>query len=437
MNALQAAFEPSVAILRQGVLQRLRAGSNPASWMLIALAMLAMLVVGLPKGYWLAAIALGAGIPLFVLALLWWGYIHAGVVAQNRSSGRRMVPGLRRRSLQAVFGLWAVLVLLFSALFAIYFGASLVPLAVVATMLSVVAICTLDSFFGAVFFLVFTFAPLAVSTVLPAATVMRILPYVAAWAAPVVTALWVWMEYRLLERSWFGLKLSAMGLPQFRLQMRASADLAGANRGELMLFACGFQSVHYFSVLLQGAFWMLITLLFFKQTMFVLVSAVGFHLTYAFTMRTRLLSKPDEQSLARLAPHAPSTAQFNRVLARALLQRFMMTWALTSIAAVAAIAWIARDLAVVQHSLMVLGMTLPAAVLFLCGYGSRFKRIQVALSMLGLALLMTLSFVGTGKPVQVQAAMLAAVLAATALLIGFALRRLGAAPVTFPFGRLR
>lgn len=437
MNALRTALAPEVAILSQGVQQRRRAGRNPASWMLVALAVLALLALGLTQGYWRAAIALGAGVPMFVLALLWWGYIHAGVVAQNRSSGRRMVPGLRRRSLQAVFGLWAVLALLFGALFAVHFGTSLVPLAVVATLLSVVAICTLDSVFGAVFFGVFTFAPLAVSNVLPAATVMQVLPYVMAWTAPVVTALWVWMEYRLLERGVSALQFTPMGRVKWKPQAGATVDLTGAKPSGLMLVACRMPPVRYARGVIAGALWLLFVLLFIKQPVFLLMSAAAYHIIYAHSIRTRLMSQSREQSLARLAPRAPSTEHFNRVLGRALLRRFLAVWGMSSIAVIASVAWIARDWAVVPGSVLVLGMTLPVALLFLCGYGSRFKRTQVALAMLGLALLMTLSFIGAGEPVQVQAAMLGAVLLATGMLIALALRSLAASPVLFPFSRLR
>lgn len=431
--------QASWLLAKQGVVKRSKLGRNPAAWALLMLTGLVLLVGITPQTSWRSVVAAGAG-PMFVLALLWWGYIYAAIVEQNRYSAGKLVPGLRRRSLQVVFGLFVVLALVFATLFSLYFGTSMVPLATVMMLLSMVAMTTLNPI------LILPVVAVLILGGLSPGLLHKVLSSVQRdrdiwkWtvlllAAP-LTLLWIYLEIKNLGRGQ-PVRRNVNQWPSWGWPGQRTATLNGNGTiGELLLHAVGLRwSILMTVTSIHLVMWTVAMTMQVPVNLLQYVSAF-IQIMLAIMLRSLLSMRPREQALVRLTPRAPASAVFNAVLARTLLQRYLRGWAVCSLMGLAAGYMISRDTASVARMAMIALLTLPAAVMFL-GDHTRLPGVLEKLAfVVWLAVLFLLPGWAAEAPRALQQVTAVLLLGAACGVIWLAMRRMARAPIVFPVGRL-
>ena len=439
-------------IARQGIVKRNKLGSNYASWLLLLIAGLCAASARVWPSQWRGVTAMVA-VPLLVLALLWWGYLHAAIVEQNRCSAGRLVPGLRRRSLIIVFGLFAAITLVFGALFWPHFGTSVTPLAIVAILLSAVAAGALAPALAAAYLIAVVlfglFADVLITALVSAVTgpsaEIVLLPL-----SGLMTLGWIYLEVQSLGRPPRP-QAAAHRAPGLRVQAAEGSPLLRAvparrdvpatllENGaiaDLMLLANGpARSIA------GGMMWTFIPVCIlvargtFPPMLLVYVTAL-LQIALASALCSRMSERPVEQSLARLAPKAPPSAHFNGVLGRALQMRYLRGWTLVSVLAIAVLYLIAGDFAQAPAALIVFSCTLPAAAMFLRARLSPFGPVGKLVSLLWLAALLALPYQMRGHVAAAQIAITVLVMSAGCAVAWLLQRHMPQLPIAFPSTRL-
>lgn len=163
-------------------------------------------------------------------------------------------------------------------------------------------------------------------------------------------------------------------------------------------------------------------------------------LVYAATVSSQAVRFSGEQSLYRLTPSAPAAAQFNRVLLGTLMFRCLRLWAL-SLAAIICIDMVILGRLEVRGITVVLGaLMLPFAGLLLRDYAAVPRQPNGVLAP-ALSIAMVVAYIALAVLDQMHPGLplflfSAVVVAMTGVALRWRWRRLLAAPVAFPAGRL-
>jgi hypothetical protein len=94
------------AILMQPVQERRAQGSLWVSWMLIGI-MLLFSVLAMKSNKHLVVFALGVGIPLFLLVVMWWVLLFGSLLTQCSAPAMQLAPHMRERTMHAFLLAWA------------------------------------------------------------------------------------------------------------------------------------------------------------------------------------------------------------------------------------------------------------------------------------------------------------------------------------------
>ncbi|UOD27278.1 hypothetical protein INH39_17225 [Massilia violaceinigra] len=349
IDDLGAEWRASRAITVAAIRSRTSLGGNGLNAVFLALALVIPLLAGALSGHWLVSIGLGAGIPLSLLALMWWGLLLPSIARQNHAASI-LVPDFATRSQRLVALLFVLVATVLTALFACA-GAPVLP--------TLVLVCSVMIFTA-------TFVVLPRLAYLCCAALF--MPGVVSWFAPGVPERWlsadrltaigaaccVAIGYALLRRMargpWpvpgHGLVPGGMarggraaGGAYARMLRR---DCVRGDAGVLLLHALGP------AVRLERTWWIGAVVFsamsvaagavgLFKATSFVLpmpammcfLLLLQAMLPYGLVLAFRQTRA--EQSLLRLAPRMPGAAAMNTVLARALLGRLAACWAIINL----------------------------------------------------------------------------------------------------------
>ena len=466
---------PYGALLMQPVYERRTLGSLWMTWSLLAAALLLFLGAGAWHGHWrlgafMAAVLLGA------TAFMWWGLLVRSAVAQNQPSHACLVPGLRRGLMTMLVAVFCPGLLLVAGLASMEFHHFGYLLAVMALVFPVTLLQQRYALVGIVPSVVI------LSGVTwgkgPIAAAMRWLAgydelAVTAAALLAIVALSAWALQAALPRGgdahsdWhrkYTTKLAATkrgvamaaGLPDAGIGAKPKSWLRWLHRplssrdpaGARLMAGLGLPiwSAAMSAPMIAVSSWVGIALL--KAVTGMNNAVVGTGMIEAFamlavpscmqTMTAALAQRAGEQSLLRLAPGIPAAPALNRVLARAMLQRFMAVCAGSAVCVLAIEALAAGRLAVSGYGLLLAVLPLPFSLGVLRDYAAMRRQhnplqLGVMLGMLAFMAPMALRLVLPDFWCGILALALAAISLAA---LRWRWQRMMGAPVAFPACRL-
>ncbi|NHZ35231.1 hypothetical protein [Massilia rubra] len=378
-----AEWRASGAIAMAAIRGRTSLGGNGLSWLFLAAMLVTPLVAGALSGQWRRSIGLGAGIPLALLSLLWWGLLLASMAQQNHVASK-LVPDLARRSVRLLALVYLSVASVLTGLFVLA-GAPLIPtLVIVCTVMSYFALMVVFPLLG---YLVCAtlFLPGVVSWLVPGLPEQVLsVDLLSAVGALFCVVVGYALPRRLLRSPW---PLRAPALAGRAPVGRAGGAYARALRrdcargaaGPLLLHALGpalrlergwligAVCVSAIGVVAGALGWskgktFVLPMPALMAAALLLQAAVPHALVWAFR-RTRA-----QQSLLRLAPRAPGAAAMNAVLARALLGRLAGCWAIISVLTLALAFGIGASLAEVARLLPACCLGIGASALALRNY---------------------------------------------------------------------
>ncbi|MDL2358078.1 MAG: hypothetical protein QFF03_22735 [Pseudomonadota bacterium] len=448
------------AILMHAVNQRRAEGTLWLSWILIALAF--------GGCYWAStagvkadlALALGVGVPLGMLALTWWVVCFSSIVVQCNPIAMHLAPDMRARARRVLIAVWAVITIAmtlsvgvptgYPGQVAVFTGLALMEVSATFNIWRIVAL-------------------VAANWLLWHAG-----PQVAYWyetflksdGAVVLGVLLVLLDGRIALRRTFGgprrLPMAAAIVDQQdiptpiarlkRVFQAISGDQAhgrplfsqvlgpqafGGERLVLALLVAVCVAMRSWIALRGGGD--AHAQLFVTRCGVLVVVLMLLELLTASVARG-FANRAGEQALVRLAPSAPPSASFNRVLARYFLLRYAAMWSICSALALAAL-WIlganagelARAAAACTFALVMAGVPL-ADYAHRRDFAPHAQLLHVFLSGAILAAAVT-AVGGDGSVAQWSAAATASVVTA-GLFTWYRWRAMLAAPPAFPAGRL-
>ncbi|MDQ1831379.1 hypothetical protein [Massilia scottii] len=358
IDAAAVEWRASRAIVHAVVQGHASIGRNGFSSILLAAVLVAPLVLGAQNWRWGVSVGLGAGIPLALLALMWWGFLISSMTQQNHATSK-LVPGLATRSLRLLVLAYVVVATVLTALFACAGSPVLPTLVGVCTVLTYLATMVVFPRVGMVFCaMLLVLVPLALAKLGPASMAQWFSVQRLAGLGSVFCLLTGWALLRRLSRSPWPHSaprpdhLTVAARPANGVYARVLLrDCARADGGALLLHALGPQARMSGSWLLgpQAGSWLVcamglsgICLAFPVPGLARPGVAIG-PLSVALCMALQLQAivphslirtfyrNRSEQSLVRLTPRAPNAGALNGVLGRALLRELALCWAGTSL----------------------------------------------------------------------------------------------------------
>lgn len=330
------------AIARQAHLMRRASGSNVVTWMILSLSLLIGVVGRIATGGLSRPLGIAAGMPLMMLALLWWSYLLAAVQRQNHAAGFALVPRIRQRSLLALFLGWLVLTCMAGTALGLAISAFNVAFSIVAVLLATSAAATVAPG-PSMLVLAFLIAPFGLRTLFPSFGVGATLSdndvEKLLLAVMLVCAL---MVMRQLGRP------RAPGILAMKIRLPAPAfdrrslqgDCERRDRQALFMHVLGpganmkgwvMQAV--LGVALLAAFAWHYGMPLPVLRVLVVWGAIALQYAAAGRLVTAVYARRKEQALTCLAPHAPARTSLNASLARGLVRRFGQGWLLITVSA--------------------------------------------------------------------------------------------------------
>lgn len=110
------------AILMQPVLERRAQGSLWVSWMLVGIMLLFSVFAMKTNQHSLAVCALGVGVPLLLLVVMWWVLMFGSLLKQCSAPAMQLAPRMRERTMRAFVLAWAAATLSLTLVIGVPFG---------------------------------------------------------------------------------------------------------------------------------------------------------------------------------------------------------------------------------------------------------------------------------------------------------------------------
>jgi hypothetical protein len=457
-GSLRRELAACAAIARLAWQARTNQGSNWLTWVLLALALLIPAAGFAISNDMAKSIGLGAGLPLGLLAGLWWIHLAASV-AQQRVLSSKLVPAIGRRSV-AVLLAGACAITLVLAPLIVLAGQAPLTAAILVVLALVIALAYL-----VVPALQWWLYALVCGPMIFGNRIKALLPFpvdlMIVTAGPVLIVCLGTVALRAIHAgvtSGGGMfdqivkasKEGGANGADAAFGRRLRRDCAEGRIEELLLYAAGplARAPSPMVYLVGGALGL--------AAMFALPGWVAeYHATLraaipGLMVAMQLIAAPAmvqamykgrrEQALVRLAARAPDARSINAALARSLLLEYGRNWLGSTLLALVLLYFLVVPAAMLLHMLAVFLMTLAWANLLLrdyssegAGKGSAGSRILVLLGGCCLALAAPATFFSLVPWL---------VLGAGTLLAGLALayrrwNRMLRAPAAFPAGRLR
>lgn len=445
--AFNREWKACTAIASQAFIQRVRLGNNWLSWALLAMAALIAAGVGFTTGEWRKAIGFGFGLPLSLLAWLWWFFIVDAVRKQNHAAAFKLVPRMATRSKQVLFAVWVIMSLLVGLVMSLPMNNPVISTLSVGLFLAITAA------------MIEWQVSVGVTVLVVAAYLARKLGYAMEfWAGFAMNSylMAALCAAVLLASGWaigWGLgqpqpvRLRTLKLSPAPLYASSlSAACEGGDRTRLLMHVLGpaadsrTQAILLAVALATGAVAMLaIGVPPAVQRVFFVAAALAVQFGVADRLSAQMYARHREQSLLRLAVRAPASGEVNAVLARALMRKFVGWW-LASTAAAMALAVLGSDGEVKPLPLFaVFCMPLMAAGTLLHGYAPRphFRmrsKVTVVAWFLFTYAVYFMSMIDRLEPLAWYAIALVALGSAFSF-AWYRLREMRRAPCSFPAGR--
>lgn len=408
-------------------------------------------------------------LPWFMLGVLYWLDLVAGAVRQDTPANARLVPRLRIRAMQLVGAFWIMFTLLIMLALGGGFGHPVLWAAAASAWLLGGAMVRVGLQFG----MLLMFVPFML-LLLPRATIAEVQEFAATAAGMTLCALSIglvaWFGKRMLfpegDRHFDQRAAVEKGVRQSQGTHTANPRsglyatvLGRANRkrtgaGELVLHALG-----------PGAHWsvsanMLATIavaLVAGRLLIELMPADGRALApfasgfIIFPLLLTIAASPQrivnranatrgEQALLRMAPVISRIDQYNRELAGALLRRALLEWALVTVALVAVTVAVNAKWRITLLQFAVCFLAMPLTTVVLRDYARKpaLRTSYIVVAALYLAVTAGAAYYAMLRTsvVPVAVACIAFSVCATAWLAESRRRKMVAAPVAFPAGRM-
>lgn len=448
------------AILMHAVNQRRAEGSLWMSGIMLALTFGGMGWAATAHDKAWQALAFGAGVPLGMLMLMWWVICFSSIVVQCNPIAMHLAPAMRARARRVMIAVWASITIAMTLVIGVPTG---YPGQV--AVFTGLALMEVSATFNAWRII----ALVAANWLLWHAG-----PQVADWyttflesdGAVALGVLLVIVNGRIALRRTFGgprrlpMAVAAadtqdIPAPIARLTRVFEAISGDQARGRPLIVRVlgprGFGGERLVLALLVGVCvvmrsWVALrgggnahAELFGTRCAVLVVVLVLLELI-AFGVAGGFASRTSEQALVRLAPAAPASASFNRVLARYFLQRYAAMWCVFSALALGALWILGATAGELARAAAACSLTLALAGVPLDDYARRsdyVPRTQLVHMVVSGAILFAavLAVGGDGSVAQWSAATLAGLLVA-GLFTWYRWRAMVAAPPAFPAGRL-
>lgn len=407
--------------------------------------------------------------PWFMLGVLYWLDLVTGAVRQNTPANAQLVPRLRVRAMQLVGLVWILFTLSITLALSNGFGHPALWSVAAASWLLGGAMVRVGLQYGMLLMFV-SFGVL----LLPRPVMLMVQDLAATPAGTAACGLWI----ALL--AWFGAySLFPKGDRHFNQRAAVekgvrqeqgthtankrsslyAMDLGRASRqrnsaGELVLHAFG-PGAHWSvsaqmlalmaAVLIAGRLLLAATgtdarMLAPFAGGFIIIPLL---LTFASIPQRivgRATASAGEQAVLRLAPMAPRTGQYNREIATALLRRALGEWAIVTVALVAVVGAVNmhNDIALLQFAVCCLAMPLMTVVLRDYAREPALRKSYMYLAAIYLVVAAGVAYFAMLRtsivPVLVTCIVVGA--GATSLIAASRRRKMIAAPVAFPAGRM-
>jgi hypothetical protein len=461
---LRRELSACLAMARLAYYARARQGSN---WLSATLLVLAVLIpsIAYPLSKKLAlSIAWGAGVPLALLAALWWTLLLSSLVNQNQHTAR-LVPGSGRRAVVVMLCGWALIAGVLTLMFALGGGDPLLGflLAGMALSITAAAICA-----PALSWLLYgiAMAPFVVGE-----RVKSLLPHVLTDTVfslglfPI--ALLGLIALRALYKGW----PYASGLTKLQNQARlidaiipdwlkGTSESSGFARrlrrdcvegrtGPLLMQGMGHltsaPSWQFFAVALAAVLvvvwaapgWVEQYRLVLRALVPALMAAL--QIVIGATMAQGVYKRQREQALMRLAPRTPGQHLLNATLARSLLLTYGRCWLGSSVLALVVLYCLGVPASLMLRYVAVFLVTLTWANLLLRDYAS--ERSGQGAASVRTAVMLGACFLTLVAPVQYLSGWPWIEAGIGGLVLGGALawvrwNRMTRAPAAFPAGRM-
>lgn len=433
-------------------------GSAGLHVLLAVLVLVAGVAAMLVKEKAALVLALGAGIPLTLLLLLWWVLLFASILAQCSTSAMHLVPRMRERALRVTVGAWAAAVLLMTLCVGVPTGYP--GQVAVLTGLALLEITVMFSRWRIGLFTVLQLVRFYAGIPIPD----WFSSFVASNGAVVVGALLVALDLRAALRRMFGTPAS---LRSWQLSSRDALPpamtklarwLGGRRRApsrrqplftEVLGPPAFMGSVRL--VLVPLAVCIAIRLLvmiqdhgsahdrLFTTRCMALCALLGLQALIVHVVVAGMFVRRVEQGLVRLAPAAPPADGMNRMLARYLLENFAVMWLGFTGLALGALLVLGANAGETWRSAMVCSFSLALVGLPLRDYARAGKPGAIGAIFYWLcaaAVLMAAYQATSGKFTAMSwAEMGLAGVVLSAAFVGWRWRAMMAAPPAFPAGR--
>lgn len=447
------------AMVRLAFQTRTNQGSNWLTWCIAALVLLVPALAFAVSGKLAPSIGAGAGIPLALLAALWWTLLVSSL-AQQRSHTTRLVPGSGRRAVAVMLAGGTLITLVLTVLFALAGASALTAARLIVLALSIAAASAVVPHFAPVLFgliivqaffskwLASAFPSLLDDVLVPLAPVLILGLGYAALRAVYVGSQQADFAVALRQRARW---VQASGKGQSAWFARAlRRDCAEGRVAALLMHAVGpagrAPKAAFFAagavILLLVTYVAPARVAYYNPLLRGLIPAlmVALQVVVASTIVQAVYKARREQALVRLAPRAPAAHALNALLARSLLVEYGRCWLGSTMLALASLYFLGVDGAVLLRVVAVFLVTLTWGNLLLRDYsserganGSAMARIMILLGACALVLAAPITFFRAGPWLAVGCA----VLVAGAALAFQRWNRMLRAPAAFPAARAR
>lgn len=408
-------------------------------------------------------------LPWFFLGVLYWFDLVSGAVRQDTPANARLVPRLRRRAIQLVGACWITFTLLLTLALGSAFGHLALWAASAAAWLLGGAMVRVGLSSGGLLMFVPTLMLL-----LPRAAILAVQGFAGTAAGTAVCGLLIvlvaWYGKRALfpngDRHFEQRAAVEKGVRQLQDTYTANprsslyatvlgrASRARTSAGELVLHALG-PGAHWSvsakllaivaAVLVAGR---VLIELFSADSVMLVPFAGGFIifpllLTFAQSpqrIANRASATRGEQALLRMAPVVPRMDRYNRELAGALLRRALVEWVLVTVTLVAVTAAVNAHWHITLLQFAVCCLALPLTTVVLRDYARKpaLRTSYPYLAAIYLVVVGGAAYYATRQipVVPVAVACIIFGVGATVWLAAARGRKMDAAPVAFPAGRL-
>jgi hypothetical protein len=447
------------AILMHAVNRGRAGGRIWMGWLLAAFALGSAVSVGRA---W--PLTVGVGVPLGMLSLRWWIQWFTGIVIQCNPIAMHLAPHMRARARRVTIAVWVAIVIVMTVAIgvptgypghvAVFTGLALMEISAMFNVWRIVALIAAN-------WLLFHSGP-----------------EVAGWyadflkssAALAIGVLLVVLDGRVALHRMFGrprrlpvaiavrqaqgqdgIPVAIARLLPF-VQVLAGEDTRGQPLVAGVLGANQYIGEKLVLVLLIALCVVMRTWValsgnadphaeLFNPRYWVLIGPLMLQQLVAFGVAGRIAKNISEQALVRLAPNAPASSDFNRVLARYFLRRFAQMWSVLSASTLGAL-WIlgatpgelARALAVCSFTLVL--SAVPLADFARRRAENRWPTVLLSGILFTSALASAIAAVSGGGSLAQWAIAAVACIVAAAVLTWYRWRAMVAAPPAYPAGRL-